>query len=130
MYYESVFRSFHHERVNYLIAGGMAVNLYGVPRFTKDLDILIDPSHSAQAGSQERAGSVRHRSFKKGQKGERAQVRRKGFRHFHTLEDILAYGRLSAEDKLNWLEEANRFCHKAVKGKAKKIWEAFRQGKI
>ena len=44
MYYESVFRTFHRKRVGYLIAGGMAVNLYGVPRFTKDLDILIDPS--------------------------------------------------------------------------------------
>lgn len=44
MYYESVFRTFHREKVNYLIAGGMAVNLYGVPRFTKDLDVLIDPS--------------------------------------------------------------------------------------
>ena len=44
MYYESVFRTFQLEKVSYLIAGGMAVNLYGVPRFTKDLDILIDPS--------------------------------------------------------------------------------------
>ena len=44
MYYESVFRTFQREKVSYLIAGGMAVNLYGVPRFTKDLDILIDPS--------------------------------------------------------------------------------------
>ena len=44
MYYESVLRTFHREKVRYLIAGGMAVNLYGVPRFTKDLDILIDPS--------------------------------------------------------------------------------------
>lgn len=42
MYYESVFKVFQKTKVKYLIAGGMAVNLYGVPRFTKDLDILID----------------------------------------------------------------------------------------
>ncbi|MFZ5801656.1 MAG: nucleotidyl transferase AbiEii/AbiGii toxin family protein [Candidatus Omnitrophota bacterium] len=44
MYYEKVFHTFRKYGVRYLIAGGMAVNLYGVPRFTKDLDILIDPS--------------------------------------------------------------------------------------
>ncbi len=44
MYYESVFQVFQETKVKYLIAGGMAVNLYGVPRFTKDLDILIDRS--------------------------------------------------------------------------------------
>ena len=32
------------KKVDYLIAGGMAVNLHGVPRFTKDLDILVDTS--------------------------------------------------------------------------------------
>ncbi len=57
-------------------------------------------------------------------------MKRKGFGHSYTVNDILAYSRLSAENKLNWLEEANRFCHKAIKGKTKKIWEAFRQGKI
>ena len=44
MYYEKVFRIFRAKKVEYLIAGGMAVNLYGVPRFTKDLDILVEPS--------------------------------------------------------------------------------------
>ncbi len=44
MYYEDILRAFHRARVRYLIAGGVAVNLYGVPRFTRDLDILIDPS--------------------------------------------------------------------------------------
>ena len=57
-------------------------------------------------------------------------MKRKGFSHAFTLGDILAYRRLSAEDKLNWLEEANRFCYKAIKGKTRKIWEGFRQGKI
>lgn len=57
-------------------------------------------------------------------------MRRKGFSYTCTIEEIRAYSRLSAKDKLNWLEEANRFSHKAIKGKTKKIWEKFRQGKI
>ncbi|OGX04776.1 MAG: hypothetical protein A3G87_02925 [Omnitrophica bacterium RIFCSPLOWO2_12_FULL_50_11] len=43
-YYERVFKRLREEKVDYLIAGGVAVNLYGVPRFTKDLDILIGSS--------------------------------------------------------------------------------------
>lgn len=42
MFYERVFRQLNKCRVKYLVAGGVAVNLYGVPRFTNDLDILID----------------------------------------------------------------------------------------
>ena len=42
MFYEDVFREFAGSRVRYLIAGGVAVNLHGVPRMTYDLDILID----------------------------------------------------------------------------------------
>ena len=42
--YERIFRILQRQKVDYLIAGGMAVNLYGVPRFTKDLDILVHPS--------------------------------------------------------------------------------------
>lgn len=48
----------------------------------------------------------------------------------YSLEEIKAYASLSAKDKLIWLEEANRFCHNAIRGKRKKIWEKFRQGKI
>ncbi len=44
MYYEAVFKEFKKWKVRYIIAGGMAVNLHGIPRFTKDLDILIDTS--------------------------------------------------------------------------------------
>jgi|SRR3989338_2694884 len=46
MYYEQVFKVFQTQNVAYLVAGGMAVNLHGVPRFTKDLDILVDTSQS------------------------------------------------------------------------------------
>lgn len=44
MYYELVLKTLNRKKVKYLIAGGMAVNLHGIPRFTKDLDILIDQS--------------------------------------------------------------------------------------
>lgn len=44
MYYEKVFRTLQKNKVRYLIAGGMAVNLYGIPRFTRDLDLLVELS--------------------------------------------------------------------------------------
>lgn len=57
-------------------------------------------------------------------------MKKKGFRHAYTLEQIREYRKLSARDKLNWLEEANRFSHKAIRGDRKKIWEKFRRGEI
>lgn len=42
---ERVFASFQCNDVRYLVIGGIAAVLHGVPRATFDLDILIDPSH-------------------------------------------------------------------------------------
>ena len=42
---ERVFASFQRNDVRYLVIGGIAAVLHGVPRATFDLDILIDPSH-------------------------------------------------------------------------------------
>lgn len=39
-----VFASFRRHRVKYLVIGGIAAVLYGVPRATFDLDILIEAS--------------------------------------------------------------------------------------
>lgn len=39
---DKVFREFNRRKVRYLVAGGVAVTLYGNPRFTKDLDLFID----------------------------------------------------------------------------------------
>jgi hypothetical protein len=39
---EDVFASFQRHEVKYLVIGGIAVVLYGVPRATFDLDILIE----------------------------------------------------------------------------------------
>ena len=41
---QSVFASFQKNDVRYLVIGGIAAVLYGVPRATFDLDILIDPT--------------------------------------------------------------------------------------
>lgn len=44
----AVFKSFHSNEVRYVVIGGVAATLHGVPRATFDLDILIDPTiHNA-----------------------------------------------------------------------------------
>jgi hypothetical protein len=41
---QSVFASFQRNDVKYLVIGGIAAVLYGVPRATFDLDVLIEPT--------------------------------------------------------------------------------------
>jgi len=41
---EDVFKSFQKNDVRYVVIGGIAAILHGVPRLTFDLDILIDPT--------------------------------------------------------------------------------------
>lgn len=42
MFYEQVFRQLNKHRVKYLVAGGVAVVLHGVVRFTADLDLFVE----------------------------------------------------------------------------------------
>ena len=42
--YEKLFSALNKAKVKYLIAGGLAVNLYGIERMTADIDIIIDLS--------------------------------------------------------------------------------------
>ena len=42
MIYEEVFKTLNRHRVKYAVAGGIAVVLHGVVRFTADLDIIVD----------------------------------------------------------------------------------------
>ena len=42
--YSELYRSLKKHKVKYLLVGGMAAVLYGSPRLTKDVDILIEPS--------------------------------------------------------------------------------------
>ncbi len=44
MNYLLLFNSFQKNEVRYLICGGLAVNLHGVPRMTADIDIILDLS--------------------------------------------------------------------------------------
>lgn len=39
--YENVFRALSDAKVNYIIVGGVAMNLLGCPRFTNDIDVLL-----------------------------------------------------------------------------------------
>ncbi len=41
MFYEEVFRELNRQKVKHVVAGGIAVNLHGVPRVTEDLDLVI-----------------------------------------------------------------------------------------
>lgn len=45
--YGRIFRSLNTADVQYLVAGGVAMNLLGYPRFTGDIDILLalDPQN-------------------------------------------------------------------------------------
>ena len=36
-----ILEEFHKEGIKYIIVGGVAVNLHGIPRMTYDLDILL-----------------------------------------------------------------------------------------
>ncbi len=42
MYYFELFEAFYNKNIKYLISGGLAVNLYGIPRVTMDVDLIID----------------------------------------------------------------------------------------
>lgn len=40
--YLGIFKKFNEEGIRYLVVGGMAVNFYGIPRMTYDIDILLE----------------------------------------------------------------------------------------
>lgn len=46
MYYFDVLKALQSKQVRYLIIGGLAVNLYGVPRLTQDIDLIISTDRS------------------------------------------------------------------------------------
>jgi hypothetical protein len=41
MIYEAVLRELHKEKVQYMVVGGVAINLYGILRATADLDLFL-----------------------------------------------------------------------------------------
>lgn len=42
MFYIELFRALQKERVRYLVTGGVAMNLHGIPRMTADVDLFVD----------------------------------------------------------------------------------------
>lgn len=42
MYYENIFRVLQTSNIRYAVAGGVALVLHGVVRFTADLDLIVD----------------------------------------------------------------------------------------
>lgn len=42
MEYSELFKELDSKKIRYLICGGMAVNIYGIPRMTADIDLLLD----------------------------------------------------------------------------------------
>ena len=42
MYYKDLFEQLFHNNIRYLVAGGVAVALKGIPRLTMDIDLIVD----------------------------------------------------------------------------------------
>jgi predicted nucleotidyltransferase len=42
MEYTKIFKALYEQKIRYLVCGGLAVNIYGIPRMTADIDILVD----------------------------------------------------------------------------------------
>lgn len=40
--YLAIFKRFNDAGISYLVVGGLAVNMYGIPRMTYDVDVLLD----------------------------------------------------------------------------------------
>ena len=53
MIYEDVFRKLQEKKVQYLVVGGIAINLYGILRATADLDIMLQLKNEIVSGKRE-----------------------------------------------------------------------------
>lgn len=40
--YLAIFKKFNEKGIRYIVVGGIAVNLYGIPRMTYDVDLILD----------------------------------------------------------------------------------------
>lgn len=40
--YLAIFKRLNEKRIKYIVVGGVAVNLYGIPRMTYDTDLIVD----------------------------------------------------------------------------------------
>ena len=62
--------------------------------------------------------------------GRRSAAPRGGFSFIFSDEQLEEWIHTPLRHKLLWLEEANRFNAKFIRGRRLEIWEAFRAGKI
>lgn len=54
----------------------------------------------------------------------------RGFRHVHTDEELRAYRKLSAEQKLRWLLDAWHLTVEFLPEDKREVWQRFRRGEI
>ncbi len=54
----------------------------------------------------------------------------KGYRYHVTDEQLRKYGKLSARQKLEWLEEVNAFVEKFAPPRTRELHRRFRRGEI
>lgn len=60
MNYSNLLDKFYESEVKYLLCGGLAVNLHGVPRMTADIDILLDFGKSNLERFQKCVGDLKY----------------------------------------------------------------------
>jgi hypothetical protein len=59
-----------------------------------------------------------------------AEAPRRGFSHHHTDEELAAYRKLTAEQKLRWLYEAWRFTADFLPPGRREAWRKLRAGEL
>ncbi len=59
-----------------------------------------------------------------------AERRTRGFRHVHTDDALLAYRRLTPDQKLAWLEAARRLTADFLPAHRREAWERLRRGEL
>ena len=42
MEYQKIFKALDDHKIRYIVCGGLAMNIYGIPRMTVDIDLLLD----------------------------------------------------------------------------------------
>ena len=42
----AIFKNLNRKKINYIVVGGLAVNLHGIPRMTYDMDLLLEMNDS------------------------------------------------------------------------------------
>ena len=57
-------------------------------------------------------------------------VRKRGYTHAYSIEQLRAFRDISAEDKLRWLESMRRFLERSLTPEKLEIMQRFRRGDL